>query len=224
MSAAAPMKLYALMRGRFGFLNWWPADTKFEILAGAVLTQQTSWKNVERALANLRRAHALSLESIAHINITKLERLIRPSGFYRQKAARLKGICSYILGNYGTLERFLSQNATALRKELLSLNGVGEETADSIVLYAGGKPVFVIDAYTRRAMHRVAGTSENISYGELQGFFESRARRNVRLYKDMHAQFVELGKRYCKAKPVCEGCPLNSVCMYFRPKKQVENY
>lgn len=213
-ASAAPMEIYALLRRRFGFLDWWPGDTKFEILVGAILTQQTSWKNVEKALANLKRAHALNLKRLAHIDKNELESYIRPSGFYRQKAWRLKGVCSYILSNYGTLERFFSRNAAELRNELLSLNGIGEETADSIVLYAAEKPVFVVDAYTRRAMHRITGIDEKISYGELQRFFESRAKKDVGLYKDMHAQFVELGKNYCKTVPKCLECPLNSVCLH----------
>lgn len=206
--------IYRMLRGSFGFLNWWPGETKTEIVAGAILTQQTSWRNVERALANLKAANALDESSLASMPIGRLEQLVRPSGFYRQKARRLKAFFEHVEGSYGTLEAFLSMAQQELRSALLEMDGIGEETADSIVLYAAEKPSFVIDAYTRRAMHRIAGTPEHIGYAELQGLFERSVRRDVKLYKDMHAQFVELGKRYCRPKPLCQSCPLNSACMY----------
>ncbi|MEM3227929.1 MAG: hypothetical protein QXK65_03220 [Candidatus Micrarchaeaceae archaeon] len=216
-----PMLLYHALRKRFGFLDWWPGDTKFEILVGAILTQQTSWKNVEKAIANLKSAHVLNLKSMAKIKRVKLERLIRQSGFYRQKAQRLHGVCSYILNNYGSLQRMFKQEAKSLRKELLELNGIGRETADSIILYAAEKPIFVIDAYTRRAMARLSGGAldENEDYDALRKYFESRIRKDVELYKDFHAQFVELGKNYCKTKPLCPGCPLNDICIYYKKEK-----
>jgi len=211
-----PALIYRILRRRFGFLNWWPGETKAEILIGAVLTQQTSWKNVEKAIAELKRNNALSIEKIAKMNIGKLERLIRQSGFYRQKARRLKSICTYILKRHGSIEAMFRQDIAELRKELLSLNGVGRETADSIILYASEKPIFVIDAYTRRAMSRISGgvISEETDYDTLRAYFESRIKKDITLYKDFHAQFVELGKNYCKSKPLCKECPLNRVCIY----------
>ena len=209
-----PMKIYSLLRERFGFLDWWPGETRDEILIGAVLTQQTSWKNVEKALANLREADSLSVSAIAEMRIPMLERLIRPSGFYRQKALRLKLLCSKIM-SYGSLDTFLSIPYAKLRSELLGCNGIGPETADSIVLYAAGKPSFVIDAYTRRIMQRICGIGESESYGELQRYFSSRLTRSAKLYKDMHAQFVQLGKSNCrKTSPECGTCPMLSICAF----------
>ncbi len=212
-----PLDLYRAMRKRFGFLNWWPGETKFEILVGAVLTQQTSWKNVEKAIAELRKADCLSLECVSSVNARRLEKLVRQSGFYRQKAARLKGICSYISDNYRSLDAMFVKDPQELRKELLGLNGIGKETADSIILYAAEKPIFVIDAYTRRAVSRLSGgaVEESIDYDTLRLYFESKIPRDVTLYKDFHAQFVELGKGFCKTKPLCSECPLNGSCIYY---------
>ena len=155
MDRPAPILIYRRLRRHFGFRDWWPGDSDFEVLVGAVLTQQTTWKNVEKAIANLKEADSLSMEKIASMDIRKLERLIRPSGYYRQKAKRLKGICARIKKEHGSLGNLLKLEKNGLRKELLSYNGIGMETADSIILYAAEKPVFVIDAYTKRAMHRI---------------------------------------------------------------------
>ena len=210
-----PALLYNTMRKRFGFLDWWPGETKDEVLIGAILTQQTSWKNVEKAIANLKNAGAISLRGIARMRKDRIEALIRPSGFYRQKAKRLKETCAYIYRNYGSLDKFFSRDKEALREELLGLNGIGNETADSIILYAAEKPAFVIDEYTRRVMGRVSGIyAGNKSYEEIQDFFEKGLERDVALYKEAHAQFVELGKNYCRAKPLCAGCPLEKICLY----------
>ncbi|MGC8478702.1 MAG: endonuclease III domain-containing protein [Candidatus Micrarchaeia archaeon] len=217
-----PISLYKALRKRFGFLHWWPGETKLEILVGAVLTQQTSWKNVEKAIAELKKANCIDLECLARINVHKLEKLIRQSGFYRQKAARLKGICSYIYRNYQGLDKLFEKDPQELRKELLSLNGIGKETADSIILYSAEKPVFVIDAYTRRSMSRITGgaISEDVDYDALRIYFESSIPKELSLYKDFHAQFVELGKNYCRTKPLCEECPLNSLCHYYAKASQ----
>ncbi|MEM3841549.1 MAG: hypothetical protein QXN59_02570 [Candidatus Micrarchaeaceae archaeon] len=212
------LRIYSLLRKRFGFQNWWPGDTADEILIGAVLTQQTSWNNVEKALRNLKAAGALSVEAVSAIGIGRLERLIKPSGFYRQKARRLKSLCSKIM-SYGSLEGFFSMPIGELRRELLGLSGIGPETADSIILYAAGKPSFVIDAYTRRAMERICGVGASESYEELQEYFSSRIRRSTKLYKDMHAQFVELCKHYCKkSEPICAECPLRRYCSFGRAR------
>jgi endonuclease-3 related protein len=212
---ASPSAIYKRLRESFGFLDWWPGETRFEIFAGAILTQQTSWKNVELAIANLKAAGLLDLGRLAGTDIRRLESLVRPSGFYRQKARRLKGICSGIIRDYGSLERMFRLEKGELRKALLSYSGIGDETADSIILYAAGTPVFVIDAYTRRAMHRIdPRIKEEASYEDLQRYFEDRIERKLDLYKDMHAQFVELGKRYCRARPLCADCPLGGVCDY----------
>ncbi len=208
-------KIYHRLRNRFGFLDWWSGDTRDEIVIGAILTQQTSWKNVEKAISNLKKAKKLSLKEIAHTDIRSLERLIRPSGFYKQKSRRLKDISSYICKKYNGLGALFDKDAGVLRQELLSLNGIGNETADSIALYAAGKPLFVVDAYTKRAMHRIdPRIPENMDYDALREYFQDNLEVDVSLYQDFHAQFVELGKRHCKAKPVCAGCPLSAMCAY----------
>lgn len=207
-------KVYSSLRSRFGFLDWWPGETKDEIVIGAILTQNTSWKNVEKAIANLRKANKLSLERIAELDKRSLERLIRPSGFYRQKAERLKGISHYIKKNYGSLGKFFDKDTAGLRKELLSLNGIGMETADSIILYAAEKPIFVIDSYTRRAMSRIYSRKKEFGYDELQKLITESINRDVEFYKDFHAQFVELGKNYCRKEPLCKECPLSKGCAY----------
>ena len=211
-------ELYKKLRDNFGYLNWWPGDTKVEIVVGAILTQNTAWKNVEKAIKNLKERKMLSLERLASTELRELEDAIRPSGFYKQKAKRLSNLFKYIKANYSTLERFFDKDKNELRNELLNLNGIGNETADSIVLYAAEKPTFVIDTYTRRIMNRVYGIDEEIEYNKLKEYFESRLRQDLELYKDFHAQFVELGKRFCKKKPLCDECPIRDYCRYASKK------
>ena len=214
-------ELYKKLRDNFGYLNWWPGDTKVEIVVGAILTQNTAWKNVEKAIKNLKERKMLSLERLASAKPKELEEAIRPSGFYKQKAKRLSNLFKYIKANYSTLERFFDKDKNELRNELLNLNGIGNETADSIVLYAAEKPTFVIDAYTRRIMNRVYGIDEEIEYNKLKEYFESRLRSDLELYKDFHAQFVELGKRFCKKKPMCDECPIRDYCRYASKKIKI---
>jgi endonuclease-3 related protein len=208
------MKLYGSMGSRFGFLNWWPGDTKDEIFIGAILTQQTTWTNVEKAISNLKKSKALSVRALSRMETSIIEKLVRPSGYYRQKAKRLKLLSSTIMSEYGSLEGLFGLGQEALRKTLLGMKGIGPETADSIMLYAAGKPTFVIDAYTKRIMYRVFGTPANIDYDSLKEVFESALPKNPALYKDFHAQFVELGKSHCKTKPLCNHCPAFGLCKY----------
>ncbi|MEM0148940.1 MAG: endonuclease III domain-containing protein [Candidatus Micrarchaeaceae archaeon] len=207
-------RLYKILRGHFGFLNWWPGETKDEIVIGAILTQQTSWKNVEKAISNLKKYGALSIEKIAAMRLKRLEELIRPSGFYRQKAARLLEFSKYVTKKHGSLQLMLKTPLEDLRKELLSLKGIGPETADSIILYAAEKPIFVIDAYTKRIANRVFGIGD-ADYSSLQELIENSIKKDIELYKDFHAQFVELGKNFCKKNPICESCPANGICTYY---------
>ncbi|MDE1823807.1 MAG: hypothetical protein KGH74_00740 [Candidatus Micrarchaeota archaeon] len=204
------------MRKRFGFRDWWPGDTKDEIIIGAMLTQQASWSNVEKAISNLKSSDGVDLRKISAMDIRKLEMLVRPSGFYRQKARRLKGIASYIFGNYPSLGRMFSKETGELRQELLSLDGIGPETADSILLYAAGKPSFVIDAYTKRIMNRVYGIGLDMDYDNLKTLITDNIKDDIELYSDFHAQFVELGKRYCRTRPICKDCPASGLCRYKR--------
>jgi len=157
----------------WGRQHWWPAETAFEVIVGAYLTQNTAWTNVERALTNLRAAQALSVAGIREMRLAKLERLIRPSGYFRQKAKRLKTFVAFLDRTYeGSLEKLFSQPTGKLREELIGLNGVGPETADSILLYAGNHPVFVVDAYTRRILERHAILSEKTDYEDIRELFE----------------------------------------------------
>lgn len=166
-------RYYRTLYQAWGRQHWWPADTAFEVIVGAYLTQNTSWTNVERALTNLRAAEALSVAGIRSIRLAKLERLIRPSGYFRQKAKRLKTFVAFLNRNYdGSLEKLFSQPTGKLREELLELNGVGPETADSILLYAGNHPVFVVDAYTRRILERHGILGEKADYEDIRELFE----------------------------------------------------
>lgn len=190
--------LYDKLVKLFGHKEWWHADTPFEVVAGAVLTQQTKWENVEKAIKNLKDSGLMGEESITKVEIEELEGLVRCTGFYRQKAKRLKNVSKFFYENPGILDK----PADELREILLSLNGIGEETADSIVLYAADKPKFVIDAYTKR-MCRCIGIEGD--YGEMQSLFESSLQRDVPLYREFHALIVEYGKQFC-GKKRCDEC------------------
>jgi endonuclease-3 related protein len=167
------LNYYGVLYRAWGAQHWWPAETQFEVIVGAYLTQNTSWTNVERALANLRHARALTVERMRSIRLSALERLIRPSGYFRQKARRLKTFIAFLDKQYnGSLEHLFSQPTDKLREELLSLNGIGPETADSILLYAGNHPVFVVDAYTRRVLDRHGILPGNTNYEEIRQLFQ----------------------------------------------------
>ena len=192
--------LYDIFLNLFGHKNWWPADTPFEVVVGAVLTQQTKWENVEKAIRNLKDNGLMAAEPLAKAELEKLEGYVRCTGFYRQKAKRLKDISIFFYENPGIFDEPVDE----LRKTLLSLNGIGEETADSIVLYAADKPRFVIDAYTKRICGCM-GIEGN--YGELQSLFEGSITVDVPLYKEFHALIVEYGKQFC-GKKRCDECVL----------------
>jgi len=200
--------IYDKLFEAFGPQNWWPGDTDFEVCIGAILTQNTNWQNVEKAIKNLKDNKILSLKNLKEVNTKKLASLIRPSGYYNQKAKKLKNFVNYVYKNYnGSLKGFFgSEN---LRSELLSINGIGPETADSIILYAAKKPIFVIDAYTKRIFSRL-GYAEQ-SYEALQELFMKNLGKNERLFNEYHALIVHLGKNLCKKVPFCEDCPLNKM-------------
>ncbi len=192
--------VYNKLLNQLGSKDWWPADTQFEVVIGALLTQQTKWENVERAIKNLKERGLLEPDTLSRIDLEELEGLIRCTGFYRQKAKRLKNISAFFFENPDILKKPEDE----LRDILLSLNGVGEETADSIVLYAADRPRFVIDAYTKRIC-RCMGIKGD--YGELQSLFEDSLPQDVPLYKEFHALIVEYGKRFCGQKR-CTECIL----------------
>ena len=206
--------LYSALAQAYGPQHWWPAKTRFEMIVGAYLTQNTSWKNVERALANLRRAGVLNVNGIRNISQEDLEQLLRPSGYFRQKAARLKNFVGYLDQNYrGSLHRMFAEPTMRLRAELLALNGVGPETADSILLYAGNHPIFVVDAYTRRILDRHHILPFTAKYEEARRIVEqtfaseSPAKRTPH-FNEFHALIVSVGKKHCNSTAKCEGCPL----------------
>jgi endonuclease-3 related protein len=206
------MNVYNRLFKHFGNQHWWPADSKFEVIVGAILTQNTAWRNVKKAILNLKKNKSLNCKKIANMNIRKLEKMIQPSGFYKQKAERLKKFCKYLDKNYDSdLNKFFDRNTDEIRNELLSLNGIGNETADSILLYAGEKLRFVIDAYTKRMCERT-GITKAKNYDELQDFFEKNLPKNIELYKEFHALIVELGKNFCRKKQRCNSCPLENIC------------
>lgn len=201
------MKIYELLKKEFGKQNWWPAETKFEMMVGAILTQNVSWNNVEIAIDNLKENDILDPFSIQSSSLGEIQKLIKPTGFYKQKSKRLKRLADAVVENDG-LEKLLQKDD--LREYLLNINGIGPETADSIILYAADRPKFVVDSYTKRIINRVIGYEGN--YRRLQQFFESNLRYDLELYKEYHALIVELGKNYCKKEPVCNGCPLIEIC------------
>ena len=233
-------RYYTALLARYGPQNWWPARSRFEVIVGAYLTQNTNWSNVEKAMANLRRARRLSVSAIRAMPLDELEAFVRPSGYFRQKARNLKTFIAFLDQQYsGSLTRMFAQPTAKLRAELLDLNGVGPETADSILLYAGNHPVFVVDAYTRRVLLRHSIINEKTSYEEIRSLIEqaisssearslvvpnlgtdprhgvsrmSSAARSVRAqhYNELHALIVRVGNHYCRTKPNCEGCPLQS--------------
>jgi len=180
---------YGVLYYAWGAQHWWPAETRFEVIVGAYLTQNTAWTNVERALANLREANLLSIEGIRGTSVSKLERLIRPSGYFRQKAQRLKTFIAFLDDKYeGSLDRLFTESTQTLREELLALNGVGPETADSILLYSGNHPVFVVDAYTRRIFHRHGILSEKTKYEDIRELAERALAPAVHEQKQLLAQ------------------------------------
>ncbi len=213
------MKIYDALLSHFGNQNWWPANRNFEsgeweICIGAVLTQNTNWRNVEKALDNLSKNKKTTIVSILETPIEELKKIIRPAGFYNQKAERLKIFSKFVL-KFGSLESFLKN---VKREELLKLKGIGPETADSILLYAGNRAYFVVDAYTKRVFSRFGFIDVNEKYETIRKFFEENLPRDVEIYKEFHALIVELAKNFCRKKPVCDRCPLLEMCLYTRKK------
>ncbi len=207
------LAVYERLQGHFKIKDcWWPHETTFEIMVGALLTQNTAWGNVEKAIKNLKTEGLLNIKSLSKINRKKLEEAIRPSGFYKQKAGYLSAFSKHLYTKYkGDLNAFFNRDTHIIRRELLLYKGVGKETADSMLLYAGNKLIFVIDAYTKRMCFRLELT-ELGDYDKLQLFFQDNLRNDLFLYKQFHALIVELGKNFCKSNPLCGKCPLKRKC------------
>jgi len=207
------LDIYHNLSRTFGPQHWWPGDRPFEIAAGAILTQNTNWGNVEKAIHNLKEQKALSAKVIHEMPAKELAGLIRPAGYFNIKAQRLKSFIDFLMkGYHGSMTKMKSGETHLLREQLLSVNGIGPETADSILLYALEKPVFVIDAYTKRVLSRHHILDEKRSYDEFQALFHSTLKKDERLFNEYHALFVKLGKTFCrKSEPLCDICPLSTL-------------
>jgi endonuclease-3 related protein len=203
-------EIYNLLLDAYGPQHWWPGETQFEIIIGAILTQNTSWTNVEKAITNLKTAGCLEPDKLHALDLSELEQLIRPAGYFRLKTKRLKNFLHWLVNRYeGNLEILDGIDTHRLREELLGVSGIGPETADSILLYAFDRPVFVVDAYTARVAVRHGLIEPDIDYEQLQYLFESNLEPDAALFNEFHALLVCVGKDFCKPKPKCAECPLN---------------
>lgn len=207
--------IYRLLYDRYGPQGWWPAEEPFEVVVGAILTQAAAWGNVEKAISNLKAKGLLSPASLHQLPPAELAALIYPCGYYQAKALKLRAFVQRLQESYGgSLEKLFALDTASLRAELLSIYGVGEETADSIILYAARKPVFVVDAYTRRILRRLGLAPARDSYSAFQALFMDNLPHDEALFNEYHALFVRHGKEACRKVPRCDGCPLFAVCAY----------
>jgi endonuclease-3 related protein len=207
------LEIYDILLNHFGPQDWWPGDSPFEIMVGAVLTQNTNWANVSKAIENLKQEELLSFEGLQDLPVELLAEKIRPAGYFNLKAARLKNLLDFIGEEYnGSLDDLFAEETTTLREKVLTVKGIGPETADSILLYAGHKPVFVVDAYTHRIFSRHSIIAEEEGYYEIQEYFTLSLPEDVEFFNEYHALIVRLGKEFCKkSKPLCSECPLEGV-------------
>jgi endonuclease-3 related protein len=213
------LDLYQRMEAHYGATHWWPGDTPFEIAIGAILTQNTAWTNVERAIANLKREKLLSPLKILEADDAVLHEVLRPSGYFRIKALRVRSFCRHLVGRYGgSMANMAKRPHAELRPELLDIPGIGPETADDILLYACEKPVFVVDAYTRRILSRHGLVDSTIGYEALRAVFERHLPNDVHLFKEYHGLIVWTGKDFCRRRPNCEGCPLAPLLKRGQPR------
>lgn len=209
-SGAVLLSYYATLAKILGPRHWWPARTPFEVIVGAILTQNTAWQNVEKAMANLRRERLLTPQALERVSMQRLARLVRPSGYFRQKAKKLKAFVRFLRNEYGgSLPRMFATPTLELREQLLGVFGIGPETADSILLYAGGHPIFVVDAYTHRILGRHGIGPGKPDYEAVRAMFEANLPADARLYNEFHALLVNVGKNWCRPRePRCSECPL----------------
>ena len=206
--------VFRVLYKAYGPQYWWPGDTPFEVLVGAVLTQNTAWTNVEKAIANLKRERILTFSSMLNVAPENLASLIRPSGYFNIKTKRLRHLILFIHTQYaGSLSKMFAADPARLRQQLLEVYGIGPETADAILLYAGGKPFFVVDAYTKRIFSRQGFISGNADYRSVQGLFMDNLPHDTRFFNEFHALIVRIGKEHCKKKrPLCSDCPIWRQC------------
>jgi endonuclease-3 related protein len=205
--------MFKRLFGYYGPQHWWPAETPVEVIIGAILTQCATWSNVQKALSNLRKANVLAVNRLKELPESELAALIFPSGYYNSKARKIKSFVHVLFSKYqGRLETMLDQDTVTLRRELLEVYGIGPETVDSIILYAAGRPVFVVDAYTKRILERVGTIRGNAKYEDLQQLFMSELSLDTKLFQEYHALIVKHAKTLCKTKPECRECPLIDLC------------
>ena len=209
------LNIYRRLLAHYGPQHWWPAEEPFEVIVGAILTQSAAWGNVEKAIANLRSADVLSPKALRQLSAPRLAKLVRPCGYYNAKARKLKSF-AYWLGNHYNydLNKLFARDIDELRQQLLSVNGIGQETADSIILYAADKPIFVVDAYTRRIISRLGLAPDKNSYADYQALFMENLPPDAALFNEYHALLVYLGKKVCRPKPLCPQCCLNKLCQF----------
>jgi len=212
MTGQSLMDIYELLYERYGPQHWWPGDGRFEIIVGAILTQNTNWGNVERAIANLKAAGVLYPQAIHGMSVEELAGLIRPAGYFNVKARRLKSLIGWLFDQYaGDVDEPSAVDLQTLREQLLAVHGVGRETADSILLYAYDKPIFVVDAYTARVAVRHRLIDADADYEQLRELFQWGLPQDVRLFNEFHALIVRVGKEYCRPTARCAGCPLEAL-------------
>ncbi len=211
----ALQNIYHQLMDYYGPQHWWPADEPFEVMVGAILTQSAAWLNVEKAIANLKVVKALSPQALRRLSLPEIATLIHPCGYYNTKARKLKSLAHW-LGEYcnDNLNKLFANNTDQLRQQLLSIYGIGQETADSIILYAANKPIFVIDAYTRRIINRIGLAPDSNSYTAYQSLFMENLPADARLFNEYHALLVCLGKNVCRNHPICQQCCLKSNCHF----------
>ncbi|NLY89272.1 MAG: endonuclease III domain-containing protein [Firmicutes bacterium] len=215
------LEIFHRLLAHFGPRHWWPAKTPFEVIVGAILTQAVAWYNVEKAITCLEEAGLLTPEALYRCPTERLETMIRATRYYREKAKKIKAFLTYLFQNHGgDLDRMFRLPPDRLRRELLEIYGIGEETADSILLYAGGFPFFVVDSYTKRIFSRLGLLPEKAGYRMVQDFFQTRLPKDPQLFNEYHAQLDALGHYLCKARPLCPECPLLDLCAYARENRE----
>ena len=214
-------KIYGRLLDKYGAQHWWPAEDPFEMIVGAILTQSAAWTNVEKAIVNLKNAKALSPGALRQLSLPEIAALIYPSGYYNAKAVKLKAFVQWLEEHYNdNLNLLFKTGAKCLRQKLLSIHGIGEETADSIMLYAAGKPIFVVDAYTRRIVNRIGIAPQNDSYHAYQMLFMENLPLDTTLFNEYHALLVQLAKDTCRKSPFCHKCCLSNLCRFFHDRTQ----
>lgn len=209
------MEIFRRLTEHYGPRHWWPADSRLEVCVGAILTQNTAWGNVEKAVHQLKTAGLMTAEGLREVDQEQLAQLIRPAGCFRVKSRHLKAFVDWFYARYGAdFQRMFSGDWQVLRNELLAVRGIGPETCDAILLYAGHKPSFVVDSYTRRLFHRLGHLREDAGYDQTRRMFMEQLSPDAVLFNEYHALIVELCKLFCRKKPRCGGCPLAAVCYY----------